>query len=159
MNTIKTLLHREDNPDTSPLIPVVCPDHQNKTILLKFPAPKSWHILTPDLARDLAKSLTIIANAVAMNQAIEIPSPVNGTRAYCFGGCAVMIAMEPSGPMATLLWHMSISHPTRYPTWDEIRDARYTLCPKNITMAMLLPPENEYVNAHPNCFHLYEIKQ
>jgi len=56
-------------------------------------------------------------------------------------------------------WHMSISTKTRYPTWDEIRDARYALMPDDITMAMLLPPKSEYVNLHPNCFHLHEIPQ
>jgi len=57
-------------------------------------------------------------------------------------------------------WHMSISTRTRYPVWDEIRDAWYALKPKecaNTTMAMLLPPQSEYVNLHPNCFHLHEI--
>lgn len=37
-------------------------------------------------------------------------------------------------------WHLSISHPSRYPTWDEIRDARYDLVPDGCTLAMLLPP-------------------
>lgn len=55
-------------------------------------------------------------------------------------------------------WHLSISHPTRYPVWDEIRDARYDLLPDACTMAMLLPPKGEYVNLHPNCFHLHEIE-
>ena len=56
-------------------------------------------------------------------------------------------------------WHLSISHPSRYPTWDEIRDARYDLLPDGCTMAMLLPPKGEYVNLHRNCFHLHEIKE
>ena len=56
-----------------------------------------------------------------------------------------------------LRWHLSISTATRYPTWDEIKDARYALLPDEVTMAMLLPPSREYVNIHPNCFHLHEI--
>ena len=62
-------------------------------------------------------------------------------------------------------WHMSISHktmdnkPGRYPTWDEIRDARYRFCPENKTMAMLLPPRSEYVNIHETTFHLWELKE
>lgn len=55
-------------------------------------------------------------------------------------------------------WHLSISHPDRYPTLDEIRDVRYLFLPDNVTMAMIYPPMNEYVNVHPNCFHLWEIK-
>lgn len=54
-------------------------------------------------------------------------------------------------------WHLSISHPTRYPTWDEIKTARYELLPDEVTMGMLLPPSAEYVNVHPNCFHLHEV--
>ena len=56
-----------------------------------------------------------------------------------------------------LRWHLSISTSYRYPTWDEIREARYALCPDDITMAMLLPPRSQYVNLHPNCFHLHEV--
>ena len=55
------------------------------------------------------------------------------------------------------LWHISISAPDRYPTWDEIADARYDLCPDEITMAMFLPPKSEYVNLHPTTFHLHEV--
>lgn len=60
------------------------------------------------------------------------------------------------------LWHLSISHsgglrPSRYPVWDEITDARYTLLPKDITMAMILPPPEQYVNVHETTFHLWEI--
>ncbi len=56
-------------------------------------------------------------------------------------------------------WHLSISHKDRYPTFDEIRDARYKYIPDEVTMAMLFPPKAEYVNVHPNCFHLWEIKE
>jgi hypothetical protein len=68
------------------------------------------------------------------------------------------------GPLTVLLaqeegrWHLSISTPTRYPTWDEIADARYDLLPDALRMAMLLPPRAEYVNAHPYCFHLWETQ-
>lgn len=52
--------------------------------------------------------------------------------------------------------HLSVSHPRRYPTWDEIRDVRYALLPNEKTFAILFPPPEEYVNFHKNCFHLYE---
>jgi hypothetical protein len=54
-------------------------------------------------------------------------------------------------------WHLSISTPYRYPTWDEIKQARYDFLPDEITIAMILPPKSEYVNVHNYCFHLYEI--
>jgi hypothetical protein len=53
-------------------------------------------------------------------------------------------------------WHMSISHPDRYPTWDEIANARYKLLPADSEFAMMLPPPSEYVNLHNFCFHLHE---
>lgn len=81
----------------------------------------------------------------------EIASPVPGCRAWRLGACAVFAGVEMGK------WHLSISHRSRYPTWDEIKEARYRFIPDNVTMAMILPPRGEYVNVHPNCFHLHEI--
>ena len=59
-------------------------------------------------------------------------------------------------------WHLSISHrtddltPGRYPTWDEITEARYRFVPDAVTMAMMLPPRDQYVNVHETTFHLHE---
>lgn len=53
--------------------------------------------------------------------------------------------------------HISISHPDRYPTWEEIKDARYNMMGAGVMVAQLLPPLTDYINIHPNCFHLYEI--
>lgn len=67
------------------------------------------------------------------------------------GMLKVFVAVEEGA------WHLSISHPSRYPTWDEIKEARYRLLPDEIYMAMILPPSGEYVNVHENCFHLWEV--
>ena len=83
----------------------------------------------------------------------QISSVIPFVKTYMFGDCVVMVGEEPG-----IGWHLSISHKKRYPSWDEIRDARYQFMPGNITVAMLLPPKSEYVNVHPNCFHLHEIK-
>lgn len=62
--------------------------------------------------------------------------------------------------------HLSISgmmrvgkylQPGRYPTWDEIKDARYRFVDDRIEMVMHLPPKSEYVNVHQSCFHLHEL--
>lgn len=81
--------------------------------------------------------------------------------AGCFGvgPCKVMVSREPLGRAGELRWHLSISHDTRYPTWDEIADARYALVPDECFMVMVLPPSGEYVNAHPHCFHLHEVPE
>ena len=63
-------------------------------------------------------------------------------------------------------WHLSISHqvldeqghgrPGRYPTWDEIKDARYRFTPSDIEMCMILPRPQDFVNVHETCFHLHQ---
>lgn len=55
-------------------------------------------------------------------------------------------------------WHMSISHPQRYPTWDEMKEARYRLLPDDCYMIQVLPPKTEYVNLHDRTFHLHELR-
>src|SRR5262245_66359753 len=95
------------------------------------------------------------------------PTVQPGARCYrSHKGCTIIVDQEPAArapagiwlpPEARLLWHLSIAHRRRYPTWDEIADARYELVPDDVTMAMLLPPPGEYVNLHEHCFHLWEI--
>lgn len=78
-------------------------------------------------------------------------------QAYRYGGCMVIVsALEHRGDGKPRR-HLSISHPSRYPTWDEIHGARDRYLPAEATFAMLLPPPEEYVNVHPNCFHLWEL--
>lgn len=77
------------------------------------------------------------------------------------GHLSVFVGLEPEG------WHLSMSHrlntnppvPGRYPTWDEIKEARYLLCPPEITMAQLLPPADLFVNVHETTFHLWEVPE
>lgn len=94
-----------------------------------------------------------------------------GTRLYYRDVEDGQLRVLVSPPCAGEGHHLSISHatrfvgpsgkpfPGRYPTWDEIRDARYDLLPDDLTMAMLLPPKAEYVNLHPTTFHLMEIER
>ena len=83
----------------------------------------------------------------------------HGVRRFALGECTVIVAREPLGRDGALAWHLSISHPSRYPTWDEIKTARYELTPPEVTMVMVLPPPEEYVNleAQDNVFHLHEM--
>jgi len=78
-----------------------------------------------------------------------------GAKIYNAGKLKVIVGRHPIDGR----WHLSISHPKRYPTWDEIKAARYQLIPNNVTMAMLLPPKEQYINIHNNCFHLWEIRE
>lgn len=78
-----------------------------------------------------------------------------GTRLYRMGRAQIYIS-PPTGAMG---WHMSISRPDRYPDWDEVAGAWYALVPEatSRTAAMILPPADEYVNLHPNCFQVHEL--
>lgn len=53
--------------------------------------------------------------------------------------------------------HVSISNSKRLPRWDEVKYVRYQLMKPDITVAQILPPKENYVNVHENCFHLWEI--
>lgn len=72
-------------------------------------------------------------------------------------GLTVLCGREPAGHRGMLLWHLSVAHPTRYPTWEELKELRYQLCPDEITMGVLFPPKDQWVNLHDNCFHLWEV--
>lgn len=85
------------------------------------------------------------------------------------GHLSVFVGREPTDLRngdRGILWHLSISHracdtlePGRYPTWDEIRDARERFIPDEVTVAMLLPPKAEYVNVHATTFHLWQVER
>jgi hypothetical protein len=81
------------------------------------------------------------------------------TKFYGKGECKVIVSYEQPTPNdANMRWHLSISCQDRYPTWEEIKDARYSLLPMGLTFAQLLPPMDQFINIHPNCFHLWEIE-
>lgn len=73
-----------------------------------------------------------------------------GAQVFTMGECRIIIQEEPTG------WHLSISCADRYPTWDEIAEARYALLPKYRDFVMHLPPPAEYVNIQEFTFHLFE---
>lgn len=76
---------------------------------------------------------------------------------FKMGNLEVVVCQEPVN--GRMLWHLSISHSKRHPTWDEIKAARYWLLPSEITVGMLLPPPEEYVNVpeQDHVFHLWEV--
>ncbi len=78
-------------------------------------------------------------------------------KAFVKGPCRVLVTHEDHA--GKMRWHLSISCRDRYPGWEEIKDARYSLLPIGLTFAQILPPPNDYTNIHPNCFHLWEIAE
>jgi hypothetical protein len=76
-----------------------------------------------------------------------------GSRLFIAGNLIAMLGYEHGR------WHLSLSTKSkRYPTWDEIADARYDLVPREVAdMAMVLPRPEDYVNI-ANVFHLWEVR-
>ena len=76
-------------------------------------------------------------------------------------GVQIIVSREPKGRNGEYLWHMSVSHSQRYPTWDEIKTARYALLPADICCAMFLPQPEFYVDlptiTPSKVFHVYEV--
>jgi hypothetical protein len=77
--------------------------------------------------------------------------PMPGARLFRSGELAAMVGKEGGR------YHLSVSCRDRYPTYDEIADARYDLLPKSVRdMAMVLPHPDDYVNLG-DVFHLWEV--
>jgi hypothetical protein len=90
---------------------------------------------------------------IAVPPSVAMLNAANGYhRAYRLGECTVIVTREWNK------WHLSIAHPSRYPTWDEISEARYRVLPDGVWMAMMLPPRSNYVNLHRWCFQLIEVE-
>ena len=87
------------------------------------------------------------------NSMLPIPDGCKDVRRWLLGECKVMRSLDDG------ILHLSISHPERYPTWDEIKEARERLLPLGETFAMIFPPVHLYVNEHPNCFHLFGLER
>jgi hypothetical protein len=54
--------------------------------------------------------------------------------------------------------HISLSHPHRLPTWDEIKYMRNKYGDPNKFYVIVLPPMEFYLNLHEFCMHLWEVK-
>jgi hypothetical protein len=82
---------------------------------------------------------------------VKVAGTWAGADIYRMGPCAILVAIEDGK------WHLTISRKDKLPSWEEVRDARYALVPDEVTMAMLLPPKDEYVNLHEYCLGLWQI--
>jgi len=54
-----------------------------------------------------------------------------------------------------------LSRKKSYPSWDEMRDCARScgLFDRTRDVFMVLPPDSEYVNLHPNAFHWWQKEQ
>lgn len=51
--------------------------------------------------------------------------------------------------------HVSVSHPSRIPTWEEMCWIKSLFFEPDEAVMQLHPPQSEYVNNHPRCLHLW----
>lgn len=75
---------------------------------------------------------------------------VYSTGFFEYKGKAIVVNNEEG------LWHLSVSanHTLGY---YELKEIRYKFMPNNMHVAQIFPPREEFVNVHPNCFHLLEL--
>lgn len=79
------------------------------------------------------------------------------------GTLVAILTRDPVCADGRTLWHLSISHqdrngkPDRYPTWDELKHAKYQLVPDDVVMILIFPRKtSEYVDVHATTLHLWE---
>jgi len=77
---------------------------------------------------------------------VEVPPPRDlppdpSSRWYRYGECQVRVGAPGSGHG----WRMLVATPGRLPTTDELGTLRYTLIPEDAAMALVFPPENQWV--------------
>ncbi len=77
-------------------------------------------------------------------------------RVFDMGYCSIFVGREPASD-GSLRWHLSIAHPFRLPTWDEVKRVRAALLPPDVHFAMPMPPEQYWLNVHNYCLHLWEV--
>lgn len=75
---------------------------------------------------------------------------------FRMGSCNILLGHEPGGTNGEMRWHLTISCPSRHPTWDEIKTARYRLLGPDTVLAMVLPPVEHYVNV-PSQDHVMQL--
>jgi hypothetical protein len=70
---------------------------------------------------------------------------------FKMGRCIVIVTNDNGK------WHLSISCKDCQPSYKEIKEARYKYLPNDIYVAQIFPPQEEFVNVHTYCHHLWQI--
>lgn len=78
---------------------------------------------------------------------------------------AFFLRMDPTGPTLKIIasagdeeipWdHVSVSTPSRCPTWEEMAWIKDLFFTEEETVVQYHPPKSKYVNYHPYCLHLW----
>lgn len=83
-----------------------------------------------------------------------IQAPGVGQYAYQRPGLVVLVSTDIE--QDDRLWlHVSVSRRERLPSWEEINEVKDIFVGKDRKAVMVFPPEDEKVNIHPYCMHLF----
>lgn len=52
-------------------------------------------------------------------------------------------------------WHVSLAHPHRNPTWNEIVEVKETFIGPEVPVMHLIPPRSRWLDCGTNTFHLW----
>lgn len=100
------------------------------------------------------------SRTAAINASLGLPK---ATYCRCYTGrvadgiLQVIVSYEQ---IDGLKWHISVTHDARCPTWDELKQAKYTLLPSDadVEMSIVFPRKtDDYVDIHKFCLHLWEV--
>lgn len=71
-------------------------------------------------------------------------------------GDDLMVLCSQSVEADGRMWfHVSMSRPTRLPTWQDVRRVKDAFIGKDQKAVQVFPPQSEYVNIHPHVLHLF----
>ena len=73
-------------------------------------------------------------------------------------GMTIIASLDQSRAWGPLL-HVSIAFASRSPSWREIKALKALFYGDSIACMMVLPEADNYVNAHQNCFHLWQTPE
>lgn len=71
-------------------------------------------------------------------------------------GDDVAVLVSESVEADDRIWlHVSVSRPTRLPSWSDLRRVKDAFIGKDRKAIQVLPAQSEYVNIHPHVLHLF----
>lgn len=80
------------------------------------------------------------------------PGALHG--AFMYRGLYLISSGDVDGPEG---WeHVSVSHPDRCPTWEEMAEIKSLFWRDDETVLQFHPRRSEYVNTHNYCLHLWK---
>lgn len=71
---------------------------------------------------------------------------------------SILVGYEDIGRGAKdLRWHISVAHRQHLPAWEHLVEIAHELRP-GVVFVVGIPPRSHWMNVHPNCLHLWSMK-